>query len=182
MLVPGVQKNDFYDFFVIFLRKNPEYENLEWDDDSGNLEWADGNPGISSEPTETRKTGSLASSKINFLAARNDSWGSQKLPGRRRLTRDSRNRRLTRDSQARRLTRGSRISGFFFFRKNHFFYRKIDIWQPGEAWRSGTHPGEPKKGRLFVRPKNPQFLKTMIFLFSTEIFSPTLNDFWDLAT
>ena len=49
-MVPGVQKTDFYDFSGNFYKKNPEYGNLEWDDDSGNLEWDDGNPGASSEP------------------------------------------------------------------------------------------------------------------------------------
>ena len=38
VLVPGVRKTDFYDFSVNVYEKNPEYGNLEWDDDSGNLE------------------------------------------------------------------------------------------------------------------------------------------------
>ena len=46
----------------------------------------------------------------------------------------------------------------------------------GEAQRSGTHPGEPTKNTTCFLPKNTYFLKTMIFLFSTEIFSPTLSD------
>ena len=29
ILVPGIQKNDFYDFSKNFTRKNPEYGNLE---------------------------------------------------------------------------------------------------------------------------------------------------------
>ena len=72
------------------------------------------------------------------------------LPGFRRLTRDSRNRRLTRDS---------RIPDFS--RKNPFFYRKIDPWQPGEAVRTRGN----QKNTTFFPPKNAHFLKTMIFLF-----------------
>ena len=50
ILVPGVRKTDFYDLSGNFYEKNPEYGNLEWDDDSGNLEWDDGNQGTASEP------------------------------------------------------------------------------------------------------------------------------------
>ena len=42
MLVLGVRKKDFYEFSKKVYEENPEYGNLEWDDDSGNLEWDDG--------------------------------------------------------------------------------------------------------------------------------------------
>ena len=48
-------------------------------------------------------------------------------------------------------TRDSRIPDFF--RKNRFFYSKINPRQPREARRSGTHPGEPKKHDFFSAKK-----------------------------
>ena len=83
ILVPGVRKTDFNGFSENLYEKNPEYGNLERDDDSGNLEWDDGNLGSASEPSETIELSETRGPPIAHFQEHPDVAGSfQTQPGR----------------------------------------------------------------------------------------------------